>query len=363
MGTTRILAIASGVAVVAMMLGTPRAGAAVDDRGFQLEPGRTINGVLLNRSVDEQAGGMGDTRGNTVLNAGSRGWFADWNGARFDEQISTAVVRSGDQSYHVSNWYRSGVVNSVASPWLVAPAGETGTRDGGGATATSDTFHTNFWFCSGATSVPSVQTFISLAPDDGAGSRWGGYIALQDRFDFGGGDFGLVVRTYNLPNTTNYGYADSPRLQYGEWYNLDWTIVFNDGNRYTGNTVANDIVRLVLRDAGGNVVWQADETTTYPDAGNPTITLTGLTTWEMASWYSGASAINSLQMRLSAQADPTHGSDAYSTIRPAGFYFDDWLIETGAGLQYFTGFEVPEPGMLAGLALGAALLLRRRRAA
>jgi len=344
----------------AALLAAPLGFGYTEDRGFSATPTRVVNSISLNSSVDDQGGGNGYTRENTVLNAGSRGWFTEYASGtpQFDEEIVTTGARTGDQALRIGNWYSTGIINAMASPWLRNPAGETGSKDGGGKTATSTTFHTGFWFKTLAAAAPAAgqETLMSMSPDDGSGSRWGGYLQLRDRYDTGGGVYAPVLRTYNMPSATTSGYAYSPALQYGQWYSLDWNVVFNDGNYHTGGTTANDVVTLVLRDSGGNLIWQADQTTTYPDETNPNITLTGITTWEMATWYSGASAINSLQLRMSVP-----GGGTYSALRPYGFLFDDFQMDIGAGLNYFTSFEVPEPAMAGLLCAGVLLVLRRRR--
>ena len=300
------------------------------------------NHYVLGRSAYKQGGRHGAIRSNTNYKA--TGWFVEYSGTLFDEEIVRGVAHRGVQCLRIGNYYNTGIINAMASPWLAAPAGETGSRDQGaaGLAATSSNIYFSFWFRSVTNSTPGTNqnTFMSFAPDDGAGARWGGSMVLRD--DAGG------VRLYwanaNHRDPGGGGPIYSPFLQYAAWYQVRLDITFVDGNRRTDTNFfgnPNDIVVLNIYDAAHSNVFHADQYTTYlNDAG--TIS-TGLTTWEDADWYSTNYAVNSMQVRMSRPGSLGDYTDTFASPRPAGFYIDDFDMGTGAGLEYFTSFEVLPP--------------------
>ena len=339
----------STLALVSLVI-LPAAAVPVDF-GFSAAPGRTLGDAPTNtpvgRSLYTQGGTYGDIRANT--NTGSTGWFVDNNGTKRDEEIVPGVAHSGSQCVRIGNYYPAGNINALTSPWFRVPAGETGTKDynANGVTANTSNIIFSFWVRSVTNATPPANqiSFMSVAPDDGLGSRWGGSMGIQDD---GGG---LRVRWANITDRDAGGGATiySPFLNYAQWYQVKINITFVDGNRsmdtnYIGKP--NDIVVLDVYDAASSTVWHADQNTVYTNDGSTMST--GLVTWEDAG-FSTNMAINSLQMRMSLN-NSLSGSplNQYVPPRPSGFFIDDFTMQTGAGLQYFTSFEKADPNFWTG---------------
>src|SRR4051812_8106605 len=71
---------------------------------FSATPGTTNNGQPRNASINAQDG-----------------WFVyQPAGAKMDEEISTAIAKTGSQAWHVSNWYSEGFIKHEASPAIQA---------------------------------------------------------------------------------------------------------------------------------------------------------------------------------------------------------------------------------------------------
>ena len=339
-----------GLWALAMLLGIACAALAhPEDIGFTKTPGRALNGVPANRSVNTQGGATGTTRVNPAN--GSAGWFAQGGGATWDEEIVSTDAHFGNQSLRVGNWNSSGIINMLSTPWLSQPAGETGTKDqaGTGVVACTNRFRASFWFRTvDTTPAAPGNSFVSMAPDDGNGSRVGGNFAIRD-------DGVLRIqwasywREYDAhvggALTGLYATVNSPNLGYGVWYKVAIEEIFVDGNGGATPGTHNDIIRLTIYDAATNLVWSADENTVYTGLhegdGSAHGPKTGLTTWEDASWVgSSSNAVNSMQWRIRLDTDLNYGVGSYVNPRPGGFLFDDFIVETGPGIQYYTSFEV-----------------------
>ena len=346
----------------AFLAGAPL-GAAVTDVGFLTTPTRVLNPgaqqATNNRSVYNQGAGTGRTT-----------WTVSGNGTVFDEEIVNNKAHTGSQALHVSNWYTSGIINSIASPWLTTPAGETNSKDtgGNGTTAGANQFHAEFSFTTAGTTNPTNYSWVSISPDDGTGSRWGGQIGIEDSPD-GEDGFMFFWDSANRRNGGESNAAYSPVLNRGEWYRAVLDIQFVDGHA-VGDP--NDVVSISLYGSSNNLVWHADSSTPYQGYFKKSgvfVTYPGITTWEDAG-YSSVQAINSLQfhMEYDYQFDDPEG---YSSLanRPPGFLFDDFLIQSRSGStfanstvvsEYFTSFEaVPEPCTALLLSAGAVFVALR----
>ena len=278
---------------------------------------------------DRQVGPTGTERTIGASIHGQGGWQVPTFDDRFDQGISSGAARSGLQSWRVSNWYSSGIVDAVRSP-LFAPAAE--------ATANAMAFQ-DFWF-----RVPAGNEglVVSTSLSDGAGRRMsylevrvaGGEprvmavgVALGDN----GSGTCSAPRPLLCDNGVDYIAHESPVLAHDTWYRIRITLALVAGER-------NDAADYRLFADDGSLVWQQ----------------LGVPSWEDLYWDSiyGSGqkvVVDRMQLRLAEDPDAAPGFtsrsyDSYGSVQqPAGLYIDDLAIGSAVGAAQVTSFE-PDAG-------------------
>ncbi len=236
------------------------------------------------------------------------GWFLAHSS--YDQEVTAAAAHTGTQSFRWSNDFSDGVVESVKSPPLATPAGETGTfaingTDPVGVGITR--FAQDFWFRS-VTNVADPGMNVNVSIDDGRGKRM---TFLRIRED--GGNLNVFYQGYSNNGTIGVSADDSFPIQtvqtgltWGDWYHARVEVTFYDGRD-------NDVVKVYL---------------------GTTPTLTGAdlkvvsTTWE--EYYRDFEsaplppAVNSTLFRISS---PDGGAS------PDGIYFDDLTMSVAGSVS------------------------------
>jgi MBG domain/Right handed beta helix region len=290
---------------------------------FNGAPARTLGPFSAAQASPQPAGGWtaADDRSVGASLHAQEGWSLACSAARYDQEISHALARSGQQSWRVSNWFHEGCVNSVLSP-AFAPVQE-GVGPGSQVSA-------EYWF-----NVPAGNDglVVSSSLSDAPGARLT-YAAIRDS----GGTLSVqvvgILQGSGWSNTdpppfddagVHYDIRQSTPLAHEAWYRLQVSAQLVPGAR-------NDLVSYSIFDAAGASVWTSGAMDSWEDAylagpfaaPGTTVTLTRL------------------GFRLVENPDDLANRNpqgTYSLNRPAGVFIDDLLVTPDSGGSVSAGFE------------------------
>lgn len=340
--------------------------------GFFAGPTRTVGSMAF-----PQAAGPGGTLMNRTINQGvhnqgpvSNPWTVVYDNQRMDQEINVAGdgsrlglnpsgVRTGDQSWRISNWWHTGVVNPVLSPTMAA-AGESGSGTNGSVarSGSNNTMQVSFDFRSAANSYTAGEHYLDMSASitDAPGRR----MAF-----FGMGEWNgqgrLVAYTSTVTGSaatsdTDFGSSQLTDLAWGNWYNVTMTFTAVDGPN-------NDVVRYVITDLATNTQIANYTSGSWEEFyrqgvfGDPAGTIPGVDHVGFRTDFNADTDTgNGTDLFTLDPNDPNYGNpqtpfDQYSTFAtPSGFYIDNFSITV-----------TPTPGAAVVAGLGGLTMLRRRR--
>jgi hypothetical protein len=296
---------------------------------FSTGPTRTVGPFTGNQASPAPGGGWQASDDRVIGRGvnGQEGWTEVAFPTRYDNEITTATAHSGTQSWRMSNWFHTGLVQAFQTQHFAA-AGQTGAT--GPGPIASNTLSYSLWLRTVSTTA-DPNNIVSISASG------------NDRMTFMSfTDDGTSLTASALQFGGANASATSGPLTRGAWYKMQVDATFNDG-------ADNDSVHYRLFSAA--------------DLVNPVLDST------QGSWEPGVGALSVDHLSFRVSVNPDNGdqtpSDTNSvTNRPVGFYYDDLSVSVGGNQVYTTSFEaaaVPEPASLLSLGGIAILGIARRR--